>query len=91
MVTKDERYFGQQKVLKAIEGNFSTYFSMEQKEKVDESAYTSIILHLSGIVLRKVGKLKTMKELWKKLDNLYLLKSNSNNLCLLVRFFNLQN
>lgn len=77
----------QQKVSKAIDGNFPVDFSKEQKEETYELAYTSIILYLSDAVLRKVGKLKTTKKLWQKLEDLYLLKSTPNKLYLLERFF----
>lgn len=77
----------QQKVSKAIDDSFSETLTAAEKENLDELAYTSIILHLSDAVLRKVGKLKTTKELWEKLQSLYLLKSTPNKLYLLERFF----
>jgi len=54
---------------------------------MDEVAYTSIILHLSNSILRKVGKLETTKELWEKLKKLYVKKSTSNKFYLLENFF----
>ena len=44
-------------------------------------------MHLSDSVLRKVGKLDTTKELWKKLKKLYVKKSTPNKLYLLESFF----
>ena len=77
----------QQKVSKAIDGKFPGNLTEVQKEEYDELAYTSIILHLSDTVLRKVGKLDSTKQLWEKLEDLYLLKSTPNKLYLLERFF----
>lgn len=64
--------------------------SKEQKEEYVELISNSIILHLSSATLRKVSKLKTTKELWKKLKDLYLFKSTSNKLQLLERFFSFE-
>lgn len=54
-----------QKISKDIEYNLSDNFSKEREEEVDELAYTSIILQLSNVILRKVSKLKITNELWK--------------------------
>ena len=81
------RILVQQKVSKVIDGNFPANFSKEQKEKADELAYTSIILHLADAILRKASKLKTTEEPWKKLEDMYLLKSTPNKLYLIERFF----
>ena len=43
----------QLKVSKAIDGKYPEKFIVEQKLEVDEIAYSSIILHLSDLVLRK--------------------------------------
>lgn len=77
----------QQKVSKAIDNSFSATLTAEEKENLDELAYTSIILHLSDAVLRKVGKLKTTKELWEKLEEFYVSRSTPNKLFLLESFF----
>ena len=88
----------QQKVSKALIGFVKPSTSEEGKEivisditeeqkEMDELAYTSIILHLSDSVLRKVGKLDSTKELWERLESLYLTQSTPNKLFLLESFF----
>ena len=77
----------QQKVSKAIDDRYPEGTKEEQKLEADELAYTSIILHLSDSVLRKVGKLDTTKALWEKLEKLYVKKSTPNKLYLLETFF----
>lgn len=67
--------------------NFSENLTRDQKEKYEELANTLIILYLSDDVLRKGQKLKSTKELWQKLENLYLFKSTPNKLYLLESFF----
>ena len=76
----------QQKVSKAIDGKYPENTSTGRKLEIDELAYTSIILHLSNSVLRKVGKLDTTKALWEKLEKLYVKKSTPNKLYLLEFF-----
>ena len=58
----------QQKVSKAIDNSYSPNVTEDQKKDFDELAYTSIILHLSDPVLRKVGKFDSTEKLWKKLE-----------------------
>lgn len=77
----------QQKVSKAITGEFPATMTDDQRLESDELAYTSIILHLSDQVLRKVGKLDSAKALWDKLEEQYMSKSLPNKLFLLERFF----
>ena len=77
----------QQKVSKAIIDEFLDTMTDDQKEESDELAYTSIILHLSDQVSRKVGKHDTAKALWDELKKLYLPKSLPNKLFLLEKFF----
>lgn len=77
----------QQKVSKAITDEFPDTMTDDQKEESDELAYTSIILHLSDQVLRKVGKHDTAKALWDELEKLYIPKSLPNKLFLLEKFF----
>jgi len=78
----------QQKVSKALDGKYPESYIVEQKTEVDELTYTSIILHLSDFVLRKVRKLDSTKELWEKLEKLYVKKSMPNKVFLLESFFN---
>lgn len=61
--------------------------TVDQRNKVDERAYTLIILHLFNQVLGKVEKLDTAKALWDKLEELYLVKSLPNKLFLMERLF----
>ncbi|KAL2237106.1 UNVERIFIED_CONTAM: Retrovirus-related Pol polyprotein from transposon TNT 1-94 [Sesamum indicum] len=77
----------QQKVFKAIEGNYVENVSEEKKKENDEFAYSSIILNLSDSVLRKVGKLESSKALWDRLEELYTEISLPNKLFLLEKFF----
>ena len=77
----------QQKVSKAIDDRYPEGNKEEQKLEADELAYTSIILHLSDSVLRKMGKLDATKTLWEKLEKLYVKKSTPNKLYLLENFF----
>ena len=53
----------QQKVSKAIDNTFDKALTKEETSEKDELAYTSVILHLSDSVLRKVGKHDTTQEL----------------------------
>ena len=46
----------QQRVFKAIDGNYLENVSEEKIQENDEFAYSSIILNLSDTVLQKVGK-----------------------------------
>ncbi|KAL2251350.1 UNVERIFIED_CONTAM: Retrovirus-related Pol polyprotein from transposon TNT 1-94 [Sesamum indicum] len=77
----------QQKVFKAIDGKYTENVSEEKQLENDEFAYSSIILNLSDNVLRKVGKQKTSKELWRKLEDLYTETSLPSKLFLLEKFF----
>ncbi|KAK6148492.1 hypothetical protein DH2020_019404 [Rehmannia glutinosa] len=82
-----EGIFIQQKCIKAVEGKYGEKDSEELKTELDEYAYCSIILNLSDYVLRKVGKLSSAKELWKKLDELYTDTTLPSKLFLLEIFF----
>ncbi|KAL2242583.1 UNVERIFIED_CONTAM: Retrovirus-related Pol polyprotein from transposon TNT 1-94 [Sesamum indicum] len=77
----------QQKVFKAIDGNYAETVSEEKKQENDEFAYSSIILNLSDTVLRKVGKQESSKALWYKLEEIYTETSLPNKLFLLEKFF----
>lgn len=61
----------QQKIFKGIDGKYSDNTSEEKMLENDEYAYSLIILNLSDTMLRKVGKQNSVKELWKKLEDLY--------------------
>lgn len=79
--------FVKQKISKAITQEYPTIMTIDQRNKVDERAYTLIILHLFNQVLGKVEKLDTAKALWDKLEELYLVKSLPNKLFLMERLF----
>ena len=76
----------QQKVGKALDELYPTAWT-EDKKKEDEIAFSTIILHLSDNILRKVDEVKSTAELWKKLEQLYLVKSLPNKIFLLEQFF----
>ncbi|KAL2251323.1 UNVERIFIED_CONTAM: hypothetical protein Sindi_2254600 [Sesamum indicum] len=77
----------QQRVFKAIDGNYLKNVSKEKIQENDEFAYSSIILNLSDTVLCKVGKQNSSKELWDKLEELYTETSLPSKLFLLEKFF----
>ncbi|KAL0320497.1 UNVERIFIED_CONTAM: hypothetical protein Sradi_5311200 [Sesamum radiatum] len=77
----------QQKVFKAISDKYPENISEEKILENDEYAYSSIILNLSDSVIRKVGKQKSAKELWKKLEELYTETSLPTKLFLLEKLF----
>ncbi|KAL0437479.1 UNVERIFIED_CONTAM: hypothetical protein Sradi_0455800 [Sesamum radiatum] len=77
----------QQKVFKAISGNYPDNASEEKIVEDDEFAYSSIILNLSDTVIRKVGTQNSASELWKKLEELYTKTSLPSKLFLLEKFF----
>ncbi|KAL2251745.1 UNVERIFIED_CONTAM: Retrovirus-related Pol polyprotein from transposon TNT 1-94 [Sesamum indicum] len=77
----------QQRVFKAIDGNYLENVSEEKIQENDEFAYSSIILNLSDTVLRKVGKQNSSKDLWNKLEELYTETSLPSKLFLLEKIF----
>ena len=50
-------------------------------------AYNTIYLHFSDIVLRKVTSITTTLGIWKKLDELYVVRNLPNKIYPLKRFF----
>ncbi|KAL0427258.1 UNVERIFIED_CONTAM: hypothetical protein Slati_2900600 [Sesamum latifolium] len=77
----------QQKVFKAIDGRYNENILEEKRLENNEYAYSSIILNLSGSVIRKVGKLETTKELWDSLEELFTETSLPSKLFLLEKIF----
>ncbi|KAL0400089.1 UNVERIFIED_CONTAM: hypothetical protein Sradi_2352200 [Sesamum radiatum] len=77
----------QQKIFKAVSAKYPENISEEKILENDEFAYSSIILNLSDSVIRKVGKQKSAKELWEKLEELYTETSLPTKLFLLEKFF----
>ncbi|KAL2241037.1 UNVERIFIED_CONTAM: Retrovirus-related Pol polyprotein from transposon TNT 1-94 [Sesamum indicum] len=82
-----KRILIQQRVFKAIDGNYLENVSEEKIQENDEFVYSSIILNLSDTVLRKVGKQNSSKDLWNKLKELYTETSLPSKLFLLEKFF----
>ena len=77
----------QERVAKALDDSYSEGFNKDQKKEIDELSYSSIILHLSDAVLRKVNYTKSTNELWSKLNQLYSVTSLSSKIYLLESFF----
>ena len=77
----------QQRVAKALDDSYPEGFNEDQKKEMDELAYSSIILHLSDAVLRKVNYTKSTQELWSKLNQLYSVTSLPSKIYLLESFF----
>lgn len=86
--TKMRALLVQQKVAKALldPGKLPASMSNAEKEKMQEIAHSSIILHLADNVLRRVNKIEKVADLWAKLDELYMPKTLSNKLYLKEQF-----
>lgn len=54
---------------------------------MEEIAYGTIILNLSDNVLRQVFDLETAYKIWKKLDDIFLMKDLPNKTYLREKFF----
>jgi len=78
------RQQGLAKILEPSEERISIKALKESGEYVelDEKAHSAILLSLSGGVLREVASEETAAGLWKKLENLYMKKSLTNQLYL---------
>ena len=77
----------QQKVAKAIDNTYTAGLSDDKKKEMDEIALSTIILHLSDNVLRKVDDMQTTAAMWKKLEELYLVRSLPDRILLFEQFF----
>ncbi|KAL5549681.1 hypothetical protein UlMin_004912 [Ulmus minor] len=64
-----------------------TTMTSYEKSEIFKTAYSTIFLHLTDNVLRQVDDLETAAEIWKKLDEIYLVKSSPNKIYLLEQFF----
>jgi hypothetical protein len=71
----------QQGLVKILDGEMSSTSTEEMKE-FDEKAHSAILLSLSDGVVRKVADKEIAAGLWKKLENLYMKKSLTNQLYL---------
>ncbi|PKU72844.1 Retrovirus-related Pol polyprotein from transposon TNT 1-94 [Dendrobium catenatum] len=79
----------QQGVEKALlpESELPSTMSDQEKLSIQKKAFSSIILCLADQVLRKVSHVKTVSELWKKLEELYRQKTLPNRIYLKEKFF----
>lgn len=82
----------QQRVAKALDDpdKYSDELKAKPKEilKMNEIAYSSIILHLFDDIVRQVEESKTARDLWTAIDNLNLTKTLPNKIYLLEKLFN---
>ena len=62
-------------------------FSEDQKSDLLETAIGTIIFHLSDSIIRLVDKEDSPAKIWKKLDNLFQVKSLTNKIFLKERLF----
>ena len=62
-------------------------FSEDQKNDLPETAIGTIIFHLSDSIIRLVDKEDSPAKIWKKLDNLFQVKSLTNKIFLKERLF----
>ena len=71
----------------AVEDDWPTGITYLEKGKVKKKAYHTILLHLSDDVLTAVSEFTNASDLWKGLENLYLVKDVSNRLLSLHKLF----
>src|SRR6516165_6372436 len=62
-------------------------WTTDKKKEVLKKAYNTLILSLSDKMCRQISHDKTAKEVWFKLDTLYMKKTLSNRLYLKEKFF----
>lgn len=60
---------------KAIYNSYATGTFDDKKLEIDKIAISTFVLHLSDMVLRKMDGVKSIVEMWSKLEQLYLIKS----------------
>lgn len=79
----------QQKVSKALAESDAKPDKMTDEDfaEMKEIAFSTIIMYLADNVLRQVNDQTTAKEVWAKLDEIYLTKSLTNKLYLKEKFF----
>ena len=79
----------QQRLLKALEDpiNWPEGTTEDQKEEVLETATGTIIFHLSDSVIRRIDQEDSPAKIWKKLDELFQVKSLTNKIYLKERLF----
>lgn len=62
--------------------------SAYRKQELNDTTWSTIFLHLSDNVIRKVGETTSAEALWTKLESLYLTKTMPNKCYLLMQFYN---
>lgn len=72
----------------ALDDNWPAETSAYRIRELDDIARSSIFLHLSDSVIRKVGETTSAEALWTKLETFYLTKSVPNKCYLLRQFYN---
>ncbi|KAL2498694.1 Uncharacterized protein Adt_24244 [Abeliophyllum distichum] len=81
----------QQRISKALEDPEGYLEALKAKPdsilEMNEIAYSSIFLHLTDNVLRQVSEQKTAVELWKRLNDLFMIKTLPNKVYLLEKLF----
>lgn len=79
----------QQKLSRALldPSKLPTTMTELEKEELHDLAFSSIILHLADNVLRRVSKINKVRDLWAKLEELYMPKTLTNIIFLKERFF----
>jgi hypothetical protein len=78
-----------QKVAKALKPKeeLTDKLQKEELEDMEELAYYTIIMYLSNTVRRKVQNMKTARELWSKLEEIYMKPSLTNKINLLESLY----
>uniref|UniRef100_A0A803PJQ6 Retrovirus-related Pol polyprotein from transposon TNT 1-94 n=1 Tax=Cannabis sativa TaxID=3483 RepID=A0A803PJQ6_CANSA len=78
-----------QKVSKALKPKeeLTEKLKKEKLEDMEELAYYTIIMYLSNIIRRKVQNIKTARELWRKLEEIYMTPSLTNKINLLESLY----
>lgn len=71
----------------AIEDEWPTGITLLEKGKVKKRTYHTILLHLSDDVLTLMFEFNNASDLWKGLENLYLVKDVSNRPLSLHKLF----
>ena len=70
----------------ALKDDFPKTMKDDKKREVLKKAYNTLIFSLSD-VMREIVKCKTAKEVWVKLESLYMTKNLSSRLRLKAKFF----
>lgn len=78
----------QQRCASALHGTQDTEISAYWRQKLDKIAWSSIFLHLSNSVIRKVGETTTAQTLQAELETIYLTKNMPNKCYLPRQFYN---